>query len=225
MTDTTDAAQPGTGLISALHVDGPAAEHAGKLMLFGRFVGSWHLDWAGTGPGGQPAAMTGELHVGWVLGGRAVQDVWIVPGREQPGEGHPPLAFHGSTIRFYDPAIDAWRSTWIEPVNARVRRFIGRPSGGDIVLLSDEEDPSCGGGSPTSPPTHSPGAPRLPATAAPPGTSTSRCRPPGWIPDEPCVVPSRSACQHQRQRPENAGAHNQPHEQPCGWPFMPHRTG
>jgi len=53
----------------------------------------------------------------------------------------PPLAFHGSTIRFYDPAIDAWRSTWIEPVNGRVRRFTGRPSGGDIVLLSDEENP------------------------------------------------------------------------------------
>jgi hypothetical protein len=29
--------------------------------------------------------------------------------------GRPPLAFHGSTIRFYDPGIDAWRPTWIEP--------------------------------------------------------------------------------------------------------------
>ena len=85
--------------------------------------------------------MTGELHVGWVLGGRAVQDVWIVPGRGQPGEGQPPLAFHGSTIRFDDLAIDAWRSTSIEPVNGRVRRFIGRPSDDGIVLLSDEDDP------------------------------------------------------------------------------------
>ena len=51
------------------------------------------------------------------------------------------MAFHGSTIRFYDPAIDAWRSTWVEPVNARVRRFIGRPDGSGIVLLSDEEEP------------------------------------------------------------------------------------
>jgi hypothetical protein len=73
--------------------------------------------------------------------GRAIQDVWIVPGRGQPGEGQAPLAFHGSTIRFYVPAIDAWRSTWIEPVNARVRRFIGRPIGGEIVLVSDEEEP------------------------------------------------------------------------------------
>ena len=141
MTGNMDATRQDTGLISALHVTGPADGHAGKLKLFGRFVGSWHLDWTGHDADGQPAAMTGELHFGWVLGGRAVQDIWIVPGRGQPGEGRPPLAFHGSTIRFYDPAIDAWRSTWIEPVNGRVRRFIGRPSGEGIVLLSDEEDP------------------------------------------------------------------------------------
>jgi len=141
VTSNTDADRRGTGLIAALHVTGPAGEHAGKLMLFGRFAGSWQLEWTGRGAGGQPASMTGELHVGWVLGGRAVQDVWIVPGRGRPGEGQPPLAFHGSTIRFYDPAIDAWRSTWIEPVNGRVRRFIGRPSDDGIVLLSDEDDP------------------------------------------------------------------------------------
>jgi len=70
-----------------------------------------------------------------------VQDIWIIPGRGRPGEGQPPSAFHGSTIRFYDPSIDAWRSTWVEPVNCRVRRFVGRPADGDILLVSDEEDP------------------------------------------------------------------------------------
>jgi|SRR6516164_3687818 hypothetical protein len=141
MTSEVDPPRQDAGLIEALHATGPAGEHADKLMLFGRFVGSWHLEWTGIGPGGQPAAMSGELHFGWVLAGRAVQDVWIVPGRGQPGEGQPPLGFHGSTIRFYDPVIDAWRSTWIEPVNGRVRRFIGRPVDGEIVLLADEADP------------------------------------------------------------------------------------
>jgi hypothetical protein len=50
-------------------------------------------------------------------------------------------AFHGSTIRLFDPKIGAWRSTWIEPINGRVRRFIGRAVGEDIVLISDEEEP------------------------------------------------------------------------------------
>lgn len=124
------------GLIEALHAAGPHPGLAGELMLFGQFVGSWDLEWRGAGP-----TMSGELHFGWVLGGRAVQDTWIVPGRGMPGEGEPPLAFHGSTIRFYDASIGAWRSTWVEPVNGRVRRFIGRPAGGDIVLVSDEDDP------------------------------------------------------------------------------------
>ena len=98
MTNTTDSTPPGKGLIEALHLQAPHPDLADSLMLFGRFVGSWDLEWIGTGADGQPARMNGELHFGWVLGGRAVQDVWIVPGRGKPGEGQPPLAFHGSTI-------------------------------------------------------------------------------------------------------------------------------
>src|SRR5690242_20024483 len=127
---------PGAGLVEALHVDGPTGPHAGELMLFGRFVGSWRLEWSDA----RGATAVGELHFGWVLGGRAVQDVWIVPGREQ-ADGPSARPFHGSTIRFFDPAIGAWRSTWVEPLSGRVRRFIGRPVGGEIVLLSDEDEP------------------------------------------------------------------------------------
>ncbi|MDP4511802.1 hypothetical protein [Nonomuraea turcica] len=128
------------GLIDALHVTGPSGEHADKLMLFGQFVGSWDIEWSGIGLDGEPARAKGELHFGWVLGGRAVQDTWIMPGRHEP-VASTLRAFHGTTVRFYDPDLGAWRSTWIEPVNARVRRFIGRPVDGDIILLSDEEDP------------------------------------------------------------------------------------
>jgi hypothetical protein len=55
VTGETDATQRGTGLVEALHVTGPAAGYAGKLMLFGRFVGSWRLVWTGPGTGGHPA--------------------------------------------------------------------------------------------------------------------------------------------------------------------------
>jgi len=141
MTIPAEATRPDNGPAGALHVSGPAGEHAVQLMLSGQFAGSRDLQWAGTGADGEPATAAGALHVGWVLGGRAVQDTGIVPGRGQPGEGQPPPAFHGSTIRFYDPAADAWRSTWAEPVTGRVRRFTGRPADGDILLASDEDDP------------------------------------------------------------------------------------
>lgn len=160
MTIPAEAARPDDGFIDALHVSGPADEHVGKLMLFGQFVGSWDLEWAGTGANGEPATATGELHFGWVLGGRAVQDIWIVPGRGQPGEGQLPSAFHGSTIRFYDPSIDAWRSTWVEPVNCRVRRFVGLPTVTSCWSVT-RKIPSCAGASPTSGPTRSPGRARL----------------------------------------------------------------
>ena len=139
--ETTDIPPRASGLVDALHAQGPAEGRAAELMLFGRFVGSWDVAWTGTDEHGEPATARGELHFGWVLDGRAVQDVWIVPGPGEPGHAQPPMAFHGSTIRFYDRTLGAWRSTWIEPVNGRVRRFIGRPVGHEIILLSDEDEP------------------------------------------------------------------------------------
>lgn len=128
------------GLCRALHAPASTAA-ARELAMFAQFVGSWDLAWFDHNAGTPGPAVPGELHFGWVLGGQAIQDVWIVPGRGRPGYRRPPRAFHGSTIRFYDPRIEAWRSTWVEPVNGRVRRFIGRPRGADIELISLEGGP------------------------------------------------------------------------------------
>jgi len=110
-------------------------------MLFGQFVGSWDADWTGLGTDGKPVRLHGEVHFGWVLSGRAIQDTWIVPPAREWTASKPPVGFFGTTIRFYDPSLDAWRSTWIDPPNGVVRRFIGRPIDEEIVLLRHEETP------------------------------------------------------------------------------------
>ena len=71
-------------------------------------------------------------------------------GRSRTCGGCPPRGaappglrpFHGTTLRFYDPALGAWRSTWIDPLNGRVRRFIGRPDGDDIILDGLDDEPA-----------------------------------------------------------------------------------
>jgi hypothetical protein len=121
-----------------LHASEPL--HA-ELDTFGRFIGSWELDWSRPGDPDAPRGVRGDLSFGWILGGRAVQDVWTVPSVGAPGAGEPGYGFHGSTIRFFDAGIDAWRSTWVEPVNARVRTFVGREVDGEIHLVSLDEKP------------------------------------------------------------------------------------
>jgi hypothetical protein len=97
-----------TSLAEGLLADEPLAAESARLALFGQFVGAWDLEWHGPGRDGSEIVIAGELHFGWILGGRAVQDVWRVPS--SPSDAGLMRGFHGSTIRFYDAAIDAWRS-------------------------------------------------------------------------------------------------------------------
>jgi hypothetical protein len=101
-----------------------------KLMLFGQFVGDWEIAEAQyMHADGTWIKMKGEVHFGWILGGTAVQDVWM--GYR---EGSQKLTLFGTTIRFYDPKIDAWRSTWLSPSNGRVQTFIARKVNEEIIL-------------------------------------------------------------------------------------------
>ena len=130
---------PEDSLGKTLHASAAYAPLARSLQLFGQFIGVWDLEWRGLDHAGSPIVVRGELHFGWILDGRAVQDVWRVP--VDGSDAARMRAFHGTTIRFYDPQIDAWRSTWLDPLNGRVRRFIGRPVGHTIVLEGLDEDP------------------------------------------------------------------------------------
>jgi len=68
-----------TNFARLLHADGPNPEHATALQLYGRFVGNWDAEITAHGPDGTKHTAPGEIHFGWVLEGRAVQDVWIIP--------------------------------------------------------------------------------------------------------------------------------------------------
>ena len=78
-----------------LIADGPDASRAKQLALYGWLVGHWELEVTTFLEDGRTHRGAGEIHAAWVLQGRAIQDVWMIPrlrdrtpGIEQlPGAG------------------------------------------------------------------------------------------------------------------------------------------
>jgi hypothetical protein len=109
-------------VIDALHCAGPAPDRAERMDLYAWLIGSWEMDALVHADGGTTHRGRGEVHAGWVLEGRAIQDVWILPG-----------VFHGTTLRIYDPGRDAWHILWSDPLRQYYARQIGRARRDGIV--------------------------------------------------------------------------------------------
>jgi hypothetical protein len=121
--------------IEGLAAYGPYPNLKEKLALFGQFVGDWDIAEARyPQPDGTEVKRKGEVHFGWILDGRAVQDVWMTVDDDAK------MAVHGTTIRFYDPKIDAWHSVWISPTKGIVQTFLARKVRDEIVLEGTTPD-------------------------------------------------------------------------------------
>ncbi len=112
--------------IERLSAPGPYAPDAQQLMLYGRLIGTWDVDWvAFDGSGDALERRRAEWHFAWVLGGRGVQDViWEV--------GAPPEE-DGTTLRCWDSRLGAWRVAFMSPGDGEFVTLVGRPEGDRIV--------------------------------------------------------------------------------------------
>ena len=130
-------------LASVLVADGPNRDRVDKLGVYGWLIGSWDSTIIAHASDGQRHESQGEIHFGWILEGRAIQDVWMIPRRADRGAGAAsfPIAgnWYGTTLRIYDHALDAWRIYWIDPATNSFRMQIGRLLGADIVQEGETE--------------------------------------------------------------------------------------
>jgi hypothetical protein len=118
--------------LEALGSDGPPAERAKDMELYAWLIGSWQMETVRHMEDGSTRKSSGEIHFGWVLEGRAIQDIWIRPGRPEPS------TMYGTTLRVFDPAIDGWHIIWSDPLNQDYSRQIGRAEGRDIVQIGTD---------------------------------------------------------------------------------------
>jgi hypothetical protein len=100
-----------SGLIAVLHTDAPAADRAAVLALYGQFVGDWDAEIATYSPTGERNQGQGEIHFGWILEGRAIQDVWMIPRqkdrRPEPQSGFRPASWRPLQLRTADTSDTA----------------------------------------------------------------------------------------------------------------------
>jgi hypothetical protein len=130
------------GFLTLLSASGRSPEIPETADAYGWLVGSWDLEvlhYRAVDLRAQ--AINGEAHFAWVLEGRAIQDVWIMPSlpdRKQDSDRTNNM--YGTTLRIWDPTIQAWRIRWINPVTGHEERQTSRRIGDEIVQIGARVD-------------------------------------------------------------------------------------
>ena len=124
-----------------LVADGPAEEYAKQMELYGQFVGDWTTETRAFNADGTVETSQWDVRFAWVLEGRAIQDLWITPSRNVRAPGwHEPGNRYSTTLRMYDPKLDAWHILWVDPPSGAILRQLGRRVGDEIVQMTVPAD-------------------------------------------------------------------------------------
>ncbi len=128
--------------LGLLQAPGRSPEIPEAQDAYGWLVGSWELDVLHyKAVDVSLKKIKGEAHFDWVLEGRAIQDVWIMPlPSDRPPELDRINNMYGTTLRVWDPQIQAWQIRWINPVSGHEERQIGRRVGEEIVQIGARPD-------------------------------------------------------------------------------------
>jgi len=119
-----DAATPATDrrldMVAGLQAMGPHPSLGEQAQVFGRFVGIWDGEYAEFSKDGKTTHSSGEWIFGWVMDGRAIQDLFIV---------HPSAArkerYVGTTLRYFEPKSGTWSATFVDPESGSAATLTG----------------------------------------------------------------------------------------------------
>jgi hypothetical protein len=117
-------------MVTALQSMGPHPSLGDQAKVFGRFVGTWEVEYADFSKSGKVTHRSGELTVGWIMDGRAIQDVWIVnpSGTTKEREVY-------TDLRYFDPKSRTWPAIFFDPQIASVAKFTGGAAGDSRIVL------------------------------------------------------------------------------------------
>jgi hypothetical protein len=130
---TTPATDPRLDMVAGLQAMGPHPSLGKQAQVFGRFVGMWDGEYTEFSTDGKTTHSSGEWIFGWVMDGRAIQDLFII---------HPSAArkerYIGTTLRYFEPKSGTWSVTFIDPENGAVATLTGGAVGDDRIVLHSQ---------------------------------------------------------------------------------------
>jgi hypothetical protein len=128
------ASDPRLDMVTALKATSPNPSLGDQADVLGRLVGTWDVEYTDYSKDGTAIHRTGEFIVGWVMDGRAIQDLWIVnpSGTRKDREVY-------TDLHYFDPKSKTWRATFVDPENGSVARFTGGAVGKDRFVLETQD--------------------------------------------------------------------------------------
>jgi hypothetical protein len=106
---------------------------APQNALFDQLVGAWDVRYEFTDKNGKLRSNRGEVHYSWILGGKALQEIWT-----SDSESKDLLPF-GTTIDFYDLKRQRWTAVWIYPAEGMTMIMTGGEVDGSFVLTGRDQ--------------------------------------------------------------------------------------
>jgi hypothetical protein len=124
-------------MVAALGASGPHSSLGEEARVFDRFVGAWDCDYTFYLDAGGKRHSSGELLFGWIIDGRAMQDIWIT----YPKDGAKDRGI-GTSVRFFDTRSKVWRVTFVSPAYDALITVQGGAEGNRIVLRGTDDEGS-----------------------------------------------------------------------------------
>jgi hypothetical protein len=132
--DRIPTPDPRFAMITELRAAGPSASLGDHADLLGRLIGTWDVQYMDISKSGKAIYRTGQLLVGWVMDGRAIEDLWIV----NPSDSSKDREVYAD-VRYFDPKSGTWPAVFIDPQIASIATFTGGAAGDDRVVLDSQD--------------------------------------------------------------------------------------
>ena len=128
------AAKPRLDIATALEATGPNSSLGDEAKVLGRLVGTWDVEYTDFMKDGTTLHRTGEFMVGWIMDGRAVQDLWIVDpwGKHKEREVY-------TDVDYFDSKSRTWHAIFVDPQDGSVDRFTASEVENNRLVLETKE--------------------------------------------------------------------------------------